>query len=64
MQAHKDGSMERSMTVKAIMDTWTLQMGFPVITVMNNRDGTAKLKQVKKIKIQLQTVCILIQKIF
>ena len=54
MQAHKDGTMKDSMTVKAIMDTWTLQMGFPVITVANNRDGTAKLKQVKKnMKIQL-----------
>ena len=33
LQAHKDGPLPMDMDVKTVMDTWTLQMGFPVITV-------------------------------
>ena len=33
LQAHRDGTLAMDMDVKTIMDTWTLQMGFPVITV-------------------------------
>ncbi|PSN50126.1 Aminopeptidase N [Blattella germanica] len=36
MQAHVDGSLPAYMTVKEIMDTWTLQTGYPVITVIRN----------------------------
>ena len=36
-QAHKDGKLNESITVKDIMDTWTLQMGYPVVDV--RREG-------------------------
>ncbi len=32
-QAYRDNTLPRSLSVKKIMDTWTLQMGFPVLTV-------------------------------
>ena len=32
-QAHADGVLDVNMDVKSIMDTWTLQMGFPLITI-------------------------------
>lgn len=46
-QAHKDKVLDRDVTVKKIMDTWTLQTGFPLVTV--NRDykkGGATIIQV------------------
>ena len=30
---HEDGTLDANMTIKAVMDTWTLQMGYPVISV-------------------------------
>lgn len=36
LQAHLDGSLPLHMTVKEIMDTWTLQTGYPVVTVTRN----------------------------
>ena len=34
------------MDVKTVMDTWTLQMGFPLITVRRNYDArTARVSQ-------------------
>jgi aminopeptidase N len=36
LQAHQDGSLPLHMTVKDIMDTWTLQTGYPVVTVTRN----------------------------
>lgn len=46
--AHEDGTLPRDMTVKMVMDTWTLQMGFPVIKVVRAADGTsATVTQVK-----------------
>lgn len=45
-QAHKDKVLEPSVTVKEIMDTWTLQTGFPVITVTRNyNNNSATLTQ-------------------
>ncbi|KAL6443877.1 hypothetical protein ACFW04_001721 [Cataglyphis niger] len=45
-QAHKDKVLEPSVTVKEIMDTWTLQTGFPVITVKRNyNNNSATLTQ-------------------
>lgn len=32
-QAHIDKTLNDSLTVKDVMDTWTLQMGYPVVTV-------------------------------
>ncbi len=46
-QAHEDKKLPQEMTVKMIMDTWTLQKGFPVIHVhRNEKDGSALLEQV------------------
>ncbi|KAG7175474.1 Aminopeptidase N-like 9, partial [Homarus americanus] len=39
--AHQDGTLTSDLTVKVIMDTWTLQMGYPLITVTRSDDGTS-----------------------
>ncbi|KAG0728778.1 Endoplasmic reticulum aminopeptidase 1 [Chionoecetes opilio] len=39
--AHQDLTLAPDTTVKAVMDTWTLQMGYPVVKVMRNPGGTA-----------------------
>jgi aminopeptidase N len=53
-QAYADNALQKSMSVAQIMNTWTLQTGFPVIKVARKySDGTATLTQVntfKKIK--------------
>ncbi|XP_068228790.1 aminopeptidase N-like isoform X1 [Palaemon carinicauda] len=41
MAAHEDGTLPKDLTVKTIMDTWTLQMGYPVIKVERNVEGTS-----------------------
>ncbi|MCL4133369.1 UNVERIFIED_CONTAM: hypothetical protein GTU68_051110 [Idotea baltica] len=51
-QAHADGTLDADLTVKDIMDTWTLQMGYPVITVTRNDDGTALVTQERFLLIQ------------
>ncbi|CAL8109596.1 unnamed protein product [Orchesella dallaii] len=47
-QAHADGTLDRAMTVHDVMDTWTLQKGFPTIKVERNyNDGSATFSQAK-----------------
>jgi aminopeptidase N len=46
-QAYADNALQKSMSVAQIMNTWTLQTGFPVIKVVRKySDGTATLTQV------------------
>lgn len=45
-QAHKDGVLSENVSVKEIMDTWTLQTGFPVVTVIRGyEENFASFKQ-------------------
>lgn len=39
--AHKDGTLPEDLSVKVIMDTWTLQKGYPVVHVTRSADGTS-----------------------
>jgi aminopeptidase N len=41
-QAHKDGTLPEFLEVKTIMDTWTLQTGYPVINVKRNYGSANK----------------------
>lgn len=45
-QAHRDRKLADDVTVKDIMDTWTLQTGYPVVDVVRDyARGTARLHQ-------------------
>ncbi|KZC13132.1 Aminopeptidase N [Dufourea novaeangliae] len=45
-QAHADNVLAQGITIKQIMDTWTLQTGFPVVTVTRNyKNGSVTLTQ-------------------
>uniref|UniRef100_A0A146LYB5 Aminopeptidase n=3 Tax=Lygus hesperus TaxID=30085 RepID=A0A146LYB5_LYGHE len=45
-QAHADNALDPEITVKEIMDTWTLKTGFPVVTVTRDYDrGSATISQ-------------------
>ena len=41
--AHEDHALDTNITVKEIMDTWTLQMGFPVIHVQRSYGSENKI---------------------
>lgn len=43
-QAHADMIFDKNMTVKEIMDTWTLQTGYPIVTATRNETSLV-LKQ-------------------
>lgn len=46
-EAHRVGSLDKDVTIKEIMDTWTLQTGYPVLNVIRNYStDTATLSQV------------------
>lgn len=46
--AHKSGSLPANTTVKMIMDTWTLQTGYPIISVDRDYEsGTATISQAR-----------------
>lgn len=47
-KAHQDHSLPDSLSVKDIMDTWTLQVGYPMVTVERNYDtNSATLTQMR-----------------
>lgn len=51
--AHDKGTFDQDLTVKQIMDTWTLQMGFPVVTVTRDYiNGTVTLEQDRYLSVQ------------
>lgn len=39
LQSHQDGVLDQNVTIKEIMDTWTLQTGFPLVTVTRNYES-------------------------
>lgn len=43
-QAHEEMAMPKNLTVKTVMDTWTLQTGYPVVTI--SRDCDSKTMQI------------------
>ena len=53
--AHEAGTLPKDLTIKDIMDTWTLQMGYPVITVTRSYDeeNTMRLTQVHRFIIDI-----------
>lgn len=45
-EAHKQGALPKNLTVKTIMDTWTVETGYPVINVERNyNESSASIVQ-------------------
>ncbi|XP_068228727.1 aminopeptidase N-like [Palaemon carinicauda] len=45
---HEDGNLPQDMTMKQVMDSWTLQAGYPVVTVNRSEDGTSAIVSQKR----------------
>lgn len=44
----QDGTLSRDLDVKTVMDTWTLQMGFPLVTITRDYEaGAASCSQAR-----------------
>ncbi|XP_014240292.1 aminopeptidase N isoform X2 [Cimex lectularius] len=51
-QAHKDRVLDKNLSLKPIMDSWTLQTGYPVLTVKRDYEkGTATITQTRFLRI-------------
>ncbi|XP_037798468.1 aminopeptidase N-like [Penaeus monodon] len=55
LAAHEDGILPQDMTVKMIMDTWTLQKGYPVIHVKRSLDGTSAILTQERFLVERST---------
>lgn len=53
--AHAQGVLQPNVTVKMIMDTWTVQTGYPLVTV--TRDYESNAVTVTQVRIELQSTC-------
>ncbi|XP_008182457.2 aminopeptidase N [Acyrthosiphon pisum] len=52
-EAHCQGTLDKNLTVKKIMDTWTLQTGYPVLKVVRDYSvGTVTLSQERYLTIK------------
>ncbi|XP_060868466.1 aminopeptidase N-like [Metopolophium dirhodum] len=52
-EAHRQGTLDKNLTVKQIMDTWTLQTGYPVLKVVRDYSaGTVTLSQERYLTIK------------
>lgn len=51
VEAHKKKILPSNLTVKTVMDSWTLQTGYPIITVIRNyEENSAELLQQRYVK--------------
>ncbi|XP_016663890.1 aminopeptidase N-like isoform X2 [Acyrthosiphon pisum] len=52
-EAHRQGTLDKNLTVKQIMDSWTLQTGYPVLNVIRDYSaGTVTLSQERYLSIK------------
>ncbi|XP_029342693.1 aminopeptidase N isoform X2 [Acyrthosiphon pisum] len=52
-EAHRQGTLDKNVTVKQIMDTWTRQTGYPVLNVVRDYSaGTVTLSQERYLSIK------------
>ncbi|XP_029346503.1 aminopeptidase N-like [Acyrthosiphon pisum] len=52
-EAHRQGTLDKNLTVKQIMDTWALQTGYPVLNVVRDYSaGTVTLSQERYLTIK------------